>query len=839
MTTDALSPRSSAAARWAWLRWLLLWPLLRAVHTRVTPRRVPVRLQMSQTECGAACLAMVLSYWGRTTRVADLRDQCHAGRDGLSAQAIAAAARAQGLRVKAVSLEPEQFSHVPLPAIVHWNFNHFIVVERWSPRSVVIVDPASGRRRLSAAEFDAGFTGVVLAMEPGAAFAGRPAAGTRGLWRDYLTAALATPGARPVLVQVLAASAALQLLGLALPLATAALVDHVLPFRLTGLMPVIAAGMGLLVLAQLLTTYLRAALLIYLQRRLDARLMLGFFEHLLSLPFRFFAQRTSGDLLMRLGSNTMLRELLTGETLAAVLDGILVLTYLLILAGRDPSFAQLVLAIGLLHVALLAGSARRMHALTGRHLAAQAASQSYLVEALGGIATLKATGAEHRALDRWSDLFATELNVALERGQLSALVDAAMAALRVASPLVLLWAGAQRVLGGALSLGEMLALSALAGTVLGSLTSLTASGQRLQLAGAYLERLRDVLEAEPEQDPRGLRPAPRLSGRIELHNVSYRYDPAAPWVLEDVSLSIAPGQKVALVGATGSGKTTLGMLLLGLYTPTQGELRYDGIPLQQLEYRGLRGQFGVVLQEPVLFSDSIRRNIAFADPDLSLERVQAAARAAAIDAEIDRMPMGYETLVAEGGGGLSGGQRQRLALARALAGEPAVLLLDEATSNLDAVTERLVDQHLSDLSCTRIVIAHRLSTIRNADLIVVLDQGRVVERGTHTELLARDGRYAALIRGQLSTETGQTTPAGVEQRAGRPRFCTRCGSRLRTETRSCPACQGSEDHGRGYATEQPVPVYAPHGRSAPGAAGLDGAGGAVTGRETLTVHRQR
>jgi HlyB family type I secretion system ABC transporter len=705
---------------------------------------------MSAVECGAACLAMILSYYGRETRVAECRECIGAGRDGVSARTIVNTARSFGLRVKALSLEVASFKDIPLPAIVHWDFNHFVVVETWKAKQVVIVDPALGRRHLSVDEFANSFTGVVLTFEPGNGFAAGH--GAPGLsWKSYLSYVLShRPG---LLIQVLGASLFLQVFGLVLPIFTLLLVDDVLPLHISSVMAILGLGLLMMVLAQLVTSYLRAVLLLSLQTHLDAHVVLNFFEHLLSLPFRFFQQRASGDLLMRLSSFTTIRETLTTQTMSVVLDGSFVLVYLAILFARDALFGALVLGIGILQVLLLLGSARRVRRLTQRYLSALGKSQSYVVEALTGIALLKASGAEARAGDHWSNLFFAQLNISLERSHTSALVETAMTALRTFSPLVLLWVGTYGVLNGSLSLGTMLAINALAIAFLAPLSSLLSHGQQLQLVSAYMDRFSDVLEAEPEQDPRTVLRASRLTGRIELRDVSFRYEAHAPLALRGISCTIEPGQKVALVGRTGSGKSTLVKLLLGFYTPTEGQILYDGIPLQRLNYRTLRDQLGVVLQEPFLFRGSIRQNIAFNDPGLSFNEVEGAARLAAIHDEIRQMPMGYETEVAEGGDGLSGGQRQRVSVARALAHTPAILLLDEATSHLDVVTEEQVEKNIARLSCTRIVAAHRLSTIRNADLILMLDQGAIVEQGSHEDLLASGGYYAALVRNQVEVVT--------------------------------------------------------------------------------------
>jgi len=375
---------------------------------------------------------------------------------------------------------------------------------------------------------------------------------------------------------------------------------------------------------------------------------------------------------------------------------------------------------------------------------------------LAGIETLKAGGLEGRAVEQWSHLFVDELNVALKRGRLNALVEAAMTALRIGSPLLVMWFGGLQVLNGSLSVGTMLALNALASGFLSPIATLISTALQLQLLRSYIERLEDVLQAPPEQDKHRMSRAPGLTGAIELDNVSFSYGPLVAGGVHQVSVHIAPGQKVAIVGRSGAGKSTLAKLLLGLYQPSSGRVLYDGLDLAGLDLHSVRQQCGTVTQRSYLFGTSIRENITLQDPTISLPQVVEAAQLAGIHEDIIAMPMGYETLLLDGGGSLSGGQRQRVALARALVHRPAILLLDEATSALDAITEAQVHQHLAALRCTRIVIAHRLNTIRDADLILVLEDGAIVERGAHAALLAQRGHYAALVQSQMEIDAVAT-----------------------------------------------------------------------------------
>ncbi|MFI7463934.1 peptidase domain-containing ABC transporter [Nonomuraea sp. NPDC049646] len=704
---------------------------------------MPVLLQNTDTECGAACLAMVLCHHGHRTTLQQVAERLQVGRDGLSAKAVVDGARDHGLKARAFSLAPEDLARVPLPAVAHWEFNHFIVVERWSPDRVDVVDPGHGRRRLTPEEFGAGFTGVLLVFEPGEGFR-RGTTSAAGAWRREFVRTLFRRR-RGLLAQLIAASLLLQVLGLALPMFSQLLLDSIVPRRAVDVLPLLGVCVLLAGAAQLVIGYLRAALLVAVRARADQELTESLVGHLVALPYRYFQQRGKGDLVTRAGSVSTLGDILTGQVVAALLDGPLAVGYLVLVYLWDPVFGLALTGLAVLQTVLLLATTSRIATLTRQELTALSASQTSLIQTITGIETLKASGAEKRAVDQWSSHFARQLDADVRAGLTRGLLESALAAIRVTAPLGLLWLGAWRVLDGQLTVGALVALNAIALGALTPLGSLMTGLQSLQQAGAHFDRLSDILASEPE--PSNGIEVLRLRGAVELRGVSFRHDPRAPWTVRDVSVSIRPGQKVALVGASGSGKSTLARLLLALHTPVHGEIRYDGVPAAELNLRTLRRQFGVVTQDPSLFSGSIRENIALNEPGASLERVVAAARLAALHDEIMDMPMGYETMLTDGGG-LSGGQRQRLALARAVLSRPKVLLLDEATSNLDSATEAAIEANLSRLVQTRIVIAHRLSTVRDADLILVIDAGRVVQRGTHDELTAMGGKYAELVAAQ-------------------------------------------------------------------------------------------
>ncbi|MCV7250723.1 peptidase domain-containing ABC transporter [Mycobacterium hackensackense] len=707
-------------------------------------RAIPFIAQAEMADCGAAALAMALGYHGRHVSLTEMHEATGTGRDGIDALRLAEAASSYGLRARGVATELDDLKFLPRGTILHWGAAHFVVLHSATRRGVTIVDPAAGRYRLTWSAVGGLYSGVAVMLEPTTDFSagGRAAAGAWHHARRLL-------GRSSGIGRVLATSVVVRVMALAVPILTGVVVDQVVPGDDGHLLKVLAAVMAALIGYSVLATYLRAHLLLRLRSRLDVSMTLDFLEHLVDLPYGFFLKRSSGDLMMRLRSNATVREILTTGTIAALLDGTLATLYLAVIFVLSPALGVLVTVLGAAQVAVLLAARRRNQHLMGEALATEARSQSYAYEMFSAVETLKAAGAERRAVSHWTNHFVDELNVSLRRGRLEAAVQTAIHGLALLSPIAVLLVGAHLVGAGALTLGSMLALAALATGFLEPLGILVATALQVQLLGSYLARLDDVFDTPTETQGRELRHAPALVGAVRAEGLTFRYHPQGPPIVDSVHLAVAPGQVLAIVGRSGSGKSTLGRLLLGLYQPSGGRVVLDGLDLDTLHPRSVRSQVGVVTQDPYIFGLSIRENLVLGDPSLTLDRLELAAELAGIADDIRAMPMGWDTPLVDAGASLSGGQRQRLALARALAPQPRILLLDEATSSLDTVTEATVHANIARMGCTVIVIAHRLATVIDADQIVVMDSGRIVESGDHHSLMATDGHYAHLVAGQL------------------------------------------------------------------------------------------
>jgi HlyB family type I secretion system ABC transporter len=729
------------------------FPALSRLGHKIAGRRVPVIQQLCATECGAACLAMVLGFHGKRVTVGTVREGLGISRDGADALALIESARGYGLKGRGVKIDIDALEYLPPASILHWDFEHFVVFERLTKKGVEIVDPACGRRLIPLEKVRRSFTGVALLFEPTELF--QPGkSGTNHVWR-FARQVLTD---RALLGRILVTSVMLEVFALAGPLLLRAVTDNVLPQRDLGLMLVLGAGMFALMGFQLLANLVRAHLFLHLSTHLNVRIALGFIDHLSFLPYSFFQTRPAGDLMMRLNSSDTIREMLTSTVLTTTIDGGLVFMHLAILLWANQAYAGVVLALAAAQLLLYFASRRRQRDLQAEHLERQARTQNYEVELFTGIESIKAMGCEERAVHRWSDLFVDMTNTTLAQGRLSAGFDSAAGLLASANALVPLLFGTWLVLSGELSLGTMLALNAIAAGFLTPVAKLMEAAMHFSQLDVYVERINDVLDA-PREQSEGKRRAPKLSGHVALHHVSFAYGANMPAVVRDVSIRIGAGQFVAIVGRSGAGKSTLAHLMLGLYKPTSGGVEFDGHNLADVDLRSVRRQVGIVTQSHELFGTTIRENIALADPWLPLDDVVRAAKLAQIHDDIIAMPMGYNTPIV-GRNSLSGGQKQRLALARALVNRPAILLLDEATSALDAATEQRVQEALRDLCATRIVIAHRLSTVVNADLILVMEDGRIVEYGTHEFLVRRRGIYAELVASQTVQQPQLGTPGG-------------------------------------------------------------------------------
>jgi ATP-binding cassette, subfamily B, bacterial len=712
---------------------------------------VPFVQQLEWTDCGAASLCMVMAYHGRETKLAEVREAMGIGRDGVSAKSILDTAEKYGLTGRGIKVDISQIKLVKTGTILHWEFNHFVVFDRIVKAGVRIVDPATGPRDVPLAQFAKAFTGVAIELTPTPRFTKKKA--EKGRLKRYVEELLSEKG---LFSRVIVVSLALRLIALALPLITGMIIDRVVPRSDYSLLYVCLGTIGGMVAFNLISEVVRAHLLLHLRIALDTRMTLGFLDHMISLPFSFFQRRSTGDLMMRVDSNGTVREIVTSKSLSAVIDGLFVLLYAIVIFYVSPVLGIITVLMSAAEALVFLCARPTFQRLLAASLDKQAKAHSYMVQLLGGMETLKCAGAERLGLEKWSNLYTDELNVTMRRARAQAYTDGIRGAVAALGPMLILTIGASNVMSGKMSLGEMLAMNSLATSLFGPLSALVASALELQLVKGHMDRIDDVLQTTVEQDRDKVNLPPRLRGHVTVKNLSFKYGEQAPLVVQDVSLDIPPGAAIALVGPSGSGKSTLLNLLAGLYKPTIGDIAYDGRPLHDMDLRGVRQQIGVVPQHPYIFGGTMRENVSLGAPNAPLDRIAAAAKLACLHDDVAAMPMTYDTVISDGGGSLSGGQRQRVAIARAILRNPTLMLLDEATSALDNQTEAAVIQNLEKLRCTRITVAHRLSTIRNADMIIVMDKGRVVETGTYNQLAANGGLFATLLA------ASQASPNNVE-----------------------------------------------------------------------------
>lgn len=719
--------------------------------------RVPVVLQTEAAECGLACLAMLLAAHGAHVDLATLRSRHGPLPHGMTLEDFVNIAEHEQLGTRAVQLGMKELPELRLPAMLHWDMGHFVVLVALRGDQCVVHDPAVGERVLGRKALAKHFTGIAVEAWPGSDFAPREEAQTLSIRR----LAGRVHGLWGTLWKVLAISLALEGLALLAPLFTQWVVDQVIVARDTQLLATLGIGFALLLGLQNLLGLVRAWVLLRVGTQLRVQWRSNVLAHLMRLPLDYFARRHLGDLVSRLDAVAHIQKVLTGTFVEAALDGLMVVLTLGLMLLYSPLLAAVSAAGVGLYALLRALLYRPLRAASADHLVRAALESSHLLETLRGIRTIRLFARQGERLAGWQSLMVSDVNAELQVQRLDILYQTARRLLSGGFALAVVWLGAHQVMAGALSVGMLLAFIAYREQFANRAMELVNKWYEFKMLGLDAQRLADIVLTPAEAPSSAGRPGrgpqllrPQAPPRIDLAQLRFRYSPTGPEVLAGLDLSIPAGQSVAIAGASGCGKSTLVQLLLGVYAPTGGTVRVNGVALAPDALEHWRQQIGTVMQDDVLFAGTIAENIGFFDPRLDMDQVQACARLAAVHEDIAALPMGYFTVVGDMGAALSGGQKQRVLLARALYRRPRVLVLDEATSQLDVAREADIGQAIARLPMTRIVVAHRPQTLALVDRVVELRDGRV-----HID------EPAAAYQRRLRLAAGQPPGRGPEARS--------------------------------------------------------------------------
>lgn len=718
------------------------------IDKQARPVKVPTVLQMESVECGAAALSIILGHFGKFVPLEKLRIACGVSRDGLKATNIIKAAKEFGLEAKGYAKSIEKLMQIKTPAIIFWNFNHFLVLEGFTKNKVYLSDPAQGRYQVSHAEFDESYTGVVLTFNPSDKF-------EKGNEKRGLISSLSSriTNSKMSIVYIVLASLFLVVPGLVVPSFLKVFIDKYLVNNFSGFVMPLLLIMTVFLLISMSLTYLQQYFLLRLETKLALASSSKFLWHVFHLPIAFFTQRYSGEIGNRVSLNDKVSKLLSGDLANAALNVIVVVFYAALMFSYDVLLTVIGILMALINVLIIKFASRARKDGSRRLTNEMGKLLGTTTSGISMIETLKASGRENDFFTNWVGYLAKVTNAQQELGWLSTRLNTIPPLLTSLTSSIILGIGALRIMDGEMTLGALVAFTFLMSNFMNPVNQLVSVGNMLHETESDMGRIDDVMNYEVDNqfltDRNNVgsisNSTKKLVGYFEMRNVTFGYNTTMPSLIENFNLKLKPGSRVALVGGSGSGKSTVAKIASGLYDPWEGSILFDNIERSKIHRNVITNSLAVIDQEVLVFNGTISENISFWDSMIPEKNIVQSAKDADIHDVIASRIDAYDSVVSEGGSNFSGGQRQRLEIARALSNNPSILIMDEATSALDPTTEKNVMDNIKKRGCTCLIVAHRLSTIIDCDEIIVMDFGKIVERGTHQELMSLNGVYSKLI----------------------------------------------------------------------------------------------